>query len=118
MDVEVHVDRTAYRRHRRGMFISLLAFALYLPAVILILTLMAAVLGREAARQYTGAVFITGFVALMATTFWGHPGFVLLPLPALRPAVVEGSPPGSIRAKHPLSLRGLPFRMGSRLGLE
>ena len=34
------------------------------------------------------------------------------------PAVVEGNPPGSIRAKHPLSLRGLPCRMGSRLGLE
>ena len=71
MNVEVHVDRTAYHRHRRGMFLSLLAFVLYLPAVILILTLMAAVLGREAAGQYAGAVFITGFVALMATTFCG-----------------------------------------------
>jgi hypothetical protein len=71
MDVEVHVDRTAYRRHRRGMFLGLLAFALYLPAVILILTLVAAMLGREAAKQYTGAVSITGFVALIATTFYG-----------------------------------------------
>ncbi len=71
MDVEVHVDRTAYRRHRRGMLLSLLAFALYLPAVILILTLMATVVGREAARQYTGAVVITGFVALIATMLCG-----------------------------------------------
>ena len=71
MDVEVHVDRTAYRRHGRGMFLGLLAFALYLPAVILFLTLVAAMLGREAAKQYTGEVSITGFVALMATTFYG-----------------------------------------------
>jgi hypothetical protein len=71
MDVDVHVDRTACRRHRRGMFLSLLAFALYLPAVILILTLMAAVLGREVAGRFAGAVFLTGFIALMATTFCG-----------------------------------------------
>jgi len=69
MHVEVHVDQKAYRRYRRGMLLSLLAFGLYLPAVILILTLMAAVLGREAAGQYAGAVFLTGFVALVATTF-------------------------------------------------
>ncbi len=71
MDVEVHVDQTAYRRYRRGMLVSLLAFALYLPAVILILKIIAAVLGREAAGHYTGAVFLTGFVALLATTFYG-----------------------------------------------
>jgi hypothetical protein len=71
MDVEVHVDRTAYRRQRRGMVLSLLAFALYLPAVILILTLMAAMLGRAAAGQYAGAVSMTAFVALMATMFCG-----------------------------------------------
>jgi hypothetical protein len=71
MDVEVLVDRKAYRRYRRGMLLSLLAFALYLPAVILILTLMAAVLGREAARQYAGAVSLAGFVALLATMFSG-----------------------------------------------
>ncbi len=71
MKVEVHVDRAAYRRHRRGMLLGLLAFALYLPAVIFILTLMAAVLGRETARQYTGAVVITGFVALMGTMLCG-----------------------------------------------
>jgi hypothetical protein len=69
MDVEVHVDRTAYRRHRRGMLLSLLAFALNLPAVMLILTIMAGVLGREGAGRYAGAVFIAGLVALMATTF-------------------------------------------------
>ena len=71
MDVEVHVDRKAYRRYRRGMLLSLLAFALYLPAVILILTLIAAVLGREAARQYVGVVFVIGLVALLATVFCG-----------------------------------------------
>jgi hypothetical protein len=71
MDIEVHVDRAAYRRHRRGMVLSLLAFALYLPGVILILTVMAAVLGRAAAGQYAGAVFMTAFVALMATMFCG-----------------------------------------------
>lgn len=71
MDVEVHVDQTADRRHRRGMLLGLLAFALYLPAVILILTLMAAVLGREAAGRYAGASFLAGFVALMATMFCG-----------------------------------------------
>jgi hypothetical protein len=69
MDVEVHVDRTAYRRYRRGMLLSLLVFALYLPAVFLILFLIATVLGREAARQYAGGVFLIGFVALMATMF-------------------------------------------------
>jgi hypothetical protein len=69
MDVEVLVDRTAYRRHRRGMLLSLVAFALFLPAVILILTLLSAVIGREAAGQYAGAVAFAGFVALMATTF-------------------------------------------------
>jgi hypothetical protein len=67
MDVEIRVDRTAYRRHRREMLLGLLAFTLYLPAVILILTLMAAVLGREAAGRYAGATFLAGFVALMAT---------------------------------------------------
>ena len=71
MDVEVLADRKAYRRYRRGMILSLLAFVLYLPAMILILTLIAAVLGREAARQYTGAVFLGGFVALVATLFCG-----------------------------------------------
>ena len=71
MDVEVHVDRTAYRRYRRGTLLSLLAFALYLPAMILILTLMAVVLGREAVGHYGGTVFFTGFVALMATMFYG-----------------------------------------------
>jgi hypothetical protein len=71
MDVEVHVDQTAYRRHRRGMLLGLLAFALYLPAVILILTLMTAVLGRGAAGRYAGAIFLAGFVSLMATMFCG-----------------------------------------------
>jgi DNA-directed RNA polymerase subunit RPC12/RpoP len=71
MDVEVHVDQTASRRRRRGMLSGLLAFVLYLPAVILILSLMAAVLGREAAGRHAGAVFLAGFVTLMATTFWG-----------------------------------------------
>jgi hypothetical protein len=54
MDVEIHVDRAAYLQHRRGMRLSLLAFVLYLPAVILALMLVAAVLGREAAGRYTG----------------------------------------------------------------
>ena len=67
MEVEFHVDRTAYRRHRREMFLSLPALALYLLALIPILTLMAAVLGRKATGQYCGAVFITGCVALMTT---------------------------------------------------
>jgi hypothetical protein len=71
MDVEVHVDQSAYRRHRRGMLLGLLAFALYLPAVILILTLMAAVLGREAAGRYAGAIFLAGLVALMAAMYCG-----------------------------------------------
>ena len=71
MDVEVHVDQSAYRRYRRGMLLSLLAFAAYLPAVILIMTIMAAVFGREVAGRYTGAVFLAGLVALVATTFSG-----------------------------------------------
>ncbi len=71
MDVEVHVDQTAYRRHRRGMLLGLVAFVLYLPAVILILTFMAAVLGREAAERYAGAIALASLVALMATMCWG-----------------------------------------------
>lgn len=71
MAVEFRVDQTAFRRHRRGVFLALLAFVLYLPAVALALALMAAVLGREAAGRSAGAVFLVGFLALMATLFGG-----------------------------------------------
>ena len=71
MDVEVLVDRAAYRRHRRGMFLGLLAFVLYLPTVFVTLTLMAAALGREAAGRYSGAVHFAGLFALMAIMLCG-----------------------------------------------
>jgi hypothetical protein len=64
MEVVVRADRTAYRRHRRGMLRFLWAAALYLPGVLLALTLLKAVLGRQTAGSYAGAVFLAGFLAL------------------------------------------------------
>jgi hypothetical protein len=64
MEVEVQADRTAYRRHRRGMLLFLWAAALYLPGVLLALWLLKAVLGRQAIGPYAGAVFFASFLAL------------------------------------------------------
>jgi hypothetical protein len=94
MEVEIQVDRTAYRRYRRGMLLSLLAFALYLPAVILIVILMAVALGREAAGKYAGAVFLAGFVALTATMFYGTWGSFSYRCPRCRRRLSRVEPQG------------------------
>src|SRR4051794_38677640 len=71
MNVEIHVDRTAYRRNRRGMLLFALAAALVMPGVLLVLSSMAAVLGREAVRPYTGAACLASFLAVPATFLYG-----------------------------------------------
>jgi DNA-directed RNA polymerase subunit RPC12/RpoP len=71
MEVEIHVDRTAYRHHRRGMLLFALATALFMPAVLLVLYSLAAVMGREAVRAYSGAACVGGFLAVLATFFYG-----------------------------------------------
>ena len=71
MEVENREDRAAYRRHVRGMVLFVSAAVLYLPAVLVILALLAAVLGREAAGSYAGAVWLAGFAALMTVWFGG-----------------------------------------------
>lgn len=71
MEVEYHEDRTAHRLHIRGMILFISAVVLYLPAVLLVLALLAALLGREAARSYAGAVFLVGFAALPLTWLYG-----------------------------------------------
>src|SRR5690348_2367460 len=70
MEVVVQADRTAYRRHRRGMLLFLWAAALYLPAVLLGLSLFKAVLGRQAIGPYAGAASLAGFLALWP--IWLH----------------------------------------------
>jgi hypothetical protein len=67
MELEYREDRAAYRRHVRGTIFFVSAAVLYLPAVLLVLALLAAILGREAARSYTGAVILMCFVALPLT---------------------------------------------------
>jgi hypothetical protein len=69
MEVEYREDRAAYRRHVRGMILFVSAAVLYLPAVLLVLALLAVWLGRDAARSYTGAVYGAGFIAL-PLTWW------------------------------------------------
>ncbi len=71
MELEYREDRAAYRRHVRGMILFVSAAVLYLPAVLVGLALLAAVLGREAAGSYAGAVSLAGFVALMTAWFCG-----------------------------------------------
>jgi len=71
MEVEYREDRTAYRRHVRGMILFVSAGVLYVPAVLLVLALLAVLLGRDAARSYIGAVFLVGFVALPLTWLYG-----------------------------------------------
>src|SRR4051794_10425760 len=71
MEVEYREDRAAYRRHVRGMILFVSEADLYLPAVLLVLALLAVLLGREAARSYTGAVLLVGFVTLPLTWFYG-----------------------------------------------
>src|SRR4051794_39295028 len=71
MESEIHADPTAYRRHRRGMLLFLLAFVLYVPAVLLGFSLLKAALGRGTAGPYAGAVLLAGFVGLMGTMFYG-----------------------------------------------
>jgi hypothetical protein len=71
MEVEYREDRAAYRRHVRWMILFVSAVVLYLPAVLVILALLAAVLGCEAAGSYAGAVWLAGFAALIAVWFSG-----------------------------------------------
>ena len=71
MEAEIHVDRTAYRQHRRGMLLFALAAILFMPTVLLVLTSLAVVFGREAVRRYTGAASFAGFLVVLATFFHG-----------------------------------------------
>src|SRR6185437_6453135 len=71
MRVEFQADRTAYRRHRRGMLLFILAAALLMPSVPLVLSGPAAVLVREAVRPYTGAAYLAGLLAVLTTYFYG-----------------------------------------------
>jgi hypothetical protein len=71
MEVEYREDRAAYRRHIRGMILFGLAAVLYLPAMLLVLALLAVWIGREASRSYTGEIFLAGFVALVPTWLYG-----------------------------------------------
>jgi len=71
MEIEYREDPEAYRRHIRGMFLFASAVVLYLPAVLVILALLAAVLGCAAAGPYAGAVWLAGFAAEMTAWFYG-----------------------------------------------
>jgi len=71
VQTEIHVDRTAYLRHRGGMLLFALATALLMPVVLLVVSSLAAVPGREAVRPYTGAASLAGLLAVLATYFYG-----------------------------------------------
>jgi hypothetical protein len=71
MELEIRVDRAAYRRYRRGMLAFLWAVILFLPAVALIAAVSARLLGREAAGQHFGPLLLAGFAALMALPLYG-----------------------------------------------
>ncbi len=71
MEVEIHVDWTAYHQYRRGVLMFALAAALFMPTVLLVLSCLAAVLGREAVEPYTGAASDAGFLAVLATFWYG-----------------------------------------------
>jgi hypothetical protein len=71
MEVTVQVDRMAHRRHRRGMLLFLVAAALYLPVVLLALSLLKALLWRQVAGPYAGAVLLAGFAALWPIWLYG-----------------------------------------------
>lgn len=71
MDVEIIPDLEARRRNRRGIAFTLLAFALYLPTVMLVQAVAARLLGREAAARYDGAAFLVGLAPLAAAMLWG-----------------------------------------------
>jgi|SRR5262245_6424628 hypothetical protein len=71
MEVEIHVDRAACCRHRRGMFAFLLAVVMFIPTVLLALALLATLLGRETIKPYTGAAVLAGFAVVMAVPLYG-----------------------------------------------
>ncbi len=71
MEVEIHFDQTAYRHHRRSMFLFALAAVLFMPAVLLVLYSLATVLGRKTVEPYTGAASAGGFLVVLATFFYG-----------------------------------------------
>ena len=119
MEVEYCGDPAAYRRHSRGMILFVSAVVLYLPVVLVNLALLAAVLGREPAGAYAGAVWLAGFAALIAVWFYGAgDGFCYRCLRCgrrLTRAAPQGRPAGPTRPERLLPLHGLPGRVGSRM---
>lgn len=65
MEIEVQVDRMAYRRNRRGSVLFGLTIVLYFPVAVLAFHFARTVLGREAGPD-AGTVILTGLVAVTA----------------------------------------------------
>ena len=100
MEITIQVDQMAHRRNRRGVLLLLLAAILYLPAALLALYLLKAVLGRQTSGPYAGAVFPAGFVALLLIWLYGCRDSLLYRCPRcgrrLRQCIPESQPEPNI----------------------